>query len=169
MDTIVVPLIFQLFTARGTFGSPQDSATGTRPIPGGAPPPGTKWFVVPYYASSTRGFPVGWHFYIQSIAWNMRTNSLVSTGGRDRLYLHNMPAGKQLFVLWVTNPASRTGGNNKTILSFYTSDLITGGIPNWSAMDHVGFIEIDDTGIASGDPDSILFTLIIHIAMTRVW
>jgi len=154
VDTIPVPLAFQIYTSRGTHGAQQDTVAAT---------PMTKMFSYSLYFANGYGYPL-WYAttYVRGFSWTSRETGGSLTGGRVALPLPTaITAGKQLYVKWVTNPASRNSGNNKTKISLWTADITAGSATN--TLTNIGIIEIDDDGHTSSDPNQILVNLTVWV------
>jgi hypothetical protein len=153
IDTILSPYTFQIYTGRGN-GSPvsQEDTTVTNPM--------AKMFKFTSYIGNGHGYPLLKQTFIRGFSWVSRQTAGSLTGGSVMLPLpQGIPAGKQLYVKWVTNPATRDISNNKTKISLWTSDLGNGSATN--TLTNIAIVEIEDAAHSTADPNQILINLTV--------
>lgn len=154
VDTMWVPIVFQIYTNR-------DSTVSTYPDSS------IKWLHPNYYMSTLTAFPLGASYSVGYVAWNTLRGT-TSTGGEVN-YIDDRATvvlpDKCMMVRWITNPATRSGGNNKTKLSLYTAPIIEGGAPQLNSplqITHLRIFEIDDNTLGN-NTGQVLLTVTVWL------
>lgn len=155
IDTIMVPIMFQIYASRGATTNMSDSTN--------------KWMNVPVYNTTITGWPIGSGYSgkLKYVAWTQKYSSGTLSGGTWVASAGLVVAtGKQVLARWVTNPSSRTGGNDKTKISLYTDDVTMGGDPaNYGSPVNIASFEIDDNSYSSTlDTQTWHMTVVVWIA-----
>jgi len=154
VDTMWIPIVFQIYTAQdntGTPFSPQDSTN--------------KWLSPITYFHTGRVYPLGARALIKRIAWVSNLSSTPLYGNTDLLSDTIEVSNDQgILIRWITNDSTRMSNADPTKISIYTQDIVNGGtayLPVWKRKFEIDDNQTHTTGAAKGA--SILLTVTLWL------